>query len=142
MAFNEQNRRSVMPYFEQEIFEQALAVKDETEKYQAALEAVDLIRQQTLTLLHDNDLDAFVGLTRGPAWQIDYVAGDDAAISEVPRFGNGQFAAITGMPHITIPAFSMNDLPVGLSVIGAHWSDKALLSYAAALESALKSQSP
>ena len=88
-----------MPYFEQEIFEQSLAVKDETEKYQAALQAVDLIRQQTLTLLHDNDLDAFVGLTRGPAWQIDYVAGDDAAISGVPRFGNGQFAAITGMPH-------------------------------------------
>ena len=142
MAFNEQNRRSVMPYFEQEIFEQSLAVKDETEKYQAALQAVDLIRQQTLTLLHDNDLDAFVGLTRGPAWQIDYVAGDDAAISGVPRFGNGQFAAITGMPHITIPAFSMNDLPVGLSVIGAPWSDKALLSYAAALESALKGRSP
>ncbi len=142
MAFNAQNRRSVMPYFEQEIFQQALAVKDETEKYQAALEAVDLIRQQTLMLLHNNDLDAFLGLTRGPAWQIDYVAGDDAAISKVPRFGNGQFAAITGMPHITIPAFSMNDLPVGLSVIGAPWSDKALLSYAAALESALKSQAP
>jgi len=142
MAFNEQNRRSVMPYFEQEIFQQALAAKDETEKYQAALEAVDLIHQQTLMLLHNNDLDAFLGLTRGPAWQIDYVAGDDAAISKVPRFGNGQFAAITGMPHITIPAFSMNDLPVGLSVIGAPWSDKALLSYAAALESALKSQSP
>jgi Asp-tRNA(Asn)/Glu-tRNA(Gln) amidotransferase A subunit family amidase len=142
MAFNEQNRRSVMPYFEQEIFQQALAVKDETEKYQAALEAVDLIHQQTLMLLHNNDLDAFLGLTRGPAWQIDYVAGDDAAISTVPWFGNGQFAAITGMPHITIPAFSMNDLPVGLSVIGAPWSDKALLSYAAALESALKSQAP
>ena len=142
MAFNEQNRRSVMPYFEQEIFQQALAVKDETEKYQAALEAVDLIRQQTLTLLRNNNLDAFVGLTRGPAWQIDYVAGDDAAITRVPRFGNGQFAAITGMPHITIPAFSMNDLPVGLSVIGGPWSDKALLSYAAALESALKSLSP
>ncbi len=142
LAFNEQNRRSVMPYFEQEIFQQALAVKDETEKYQAALEAVDLIHQQTLMLLHNNDLDAFLGLTRGPAWQIDYVAGDDAAISKVPRFGNGQFAAITGMPHITIPAFSMNDLPVGLSVIGAPWSDKALLSYAAALESALKSQAP
>ncbi len=142
LAFNEQNRRSVMPYFEQEIFQQALAVKDETEKYQAALEAVDLIHQQTLMLLHNNDLDGFLGLTRGPAWQIDYVAGDDAAISKVPRFGNGQFAAITGMPHITIPAFSMNDLPVGLSVIGAPWSDKALLSYAAALESALKSQAP
>ena len=37
IAFNEQNRRSVMPYFEQEIFQQSLAVKDETEKYQAAL---------------------------------------------------------------------------------------------------------
>lgn len=142
IAFNEQNRRSVMPYFEQEIFQQALTVKNETEKYQAALEAVDLIRQQTLTLLHNNNLDAFIGLTRGPAWQIDYVAGDDAAITKVPRFGNGQFAAITGMPHITIPAFSMNDLPVGLSVIGGPWSDKALLSYAAALESALESLSP
>ena len=142
MAFNEQSRRAVMPYFEQEIFQHALAVKDETAEYQAALEAVAAIRQQTLMLLHNNDLDAFVGLTRGPAWQIDYVAGDDAAISKVPRFGNGQFAAITGMPHITIPAFSMHKLPVGLSVIGKPWSDKALLSYAAAFESALKSQFP
>ena len=65
-------------------------------------------------LLHSNDLDAFVGLTLGPAWWIDYVAGDDAAVSKVPQFGNGQFAAITGVPQITIPAFSMHKLPIGL----------------------------
>ena len=93
-------------------------------------------------LLRDNGLDGFVGLTRGPAWQIDYVGGDDAASAKVPRFGNGRFAAITGMPHITIPAFSMNGLPIGMSVIGEPWSDRALLAYAAALESAFKSRTP
>tara|TARA_B100001093_G_scaffold478807_1_gene507299 strand:- start:110 stop:1546 length:1437 start_codon:yes stop_codon:yes gene_type:complete len=142
MAFNEQNRRSVMPYFEQEIFQQALAEKNEFLEYQSAVKTIASIREQTLMLLHDNGLDGFVGLTRGPAWQIDYVGGDDAASSKVPRFGNGRFAAITGMPHITIPAFSMNGLPIGMSVLGEPWSDRALLAYAAALESALKSRTP
>ncbi len=69
-------------------------------------------------LSHSNELDAFVGLTRGPAWQIDYFAGDDAAVSKVPRFGSGQFAAITGMPHI----FERIKLGVSLDVGAMHGS--------------------
>ena len=55
-------------------------------------------------------------------------------MEKVPRFGNGHFAAIAGLPHITLPGFAIDGSPVGISIIGRPWSDKALLSYAAALQ--------
>jgi len=36
--------------------------------------------------------------------------------------------------HITIPYFTINGFPVGLSLIGKPWSDKEIISYASALE--------
>jgi len=80
------------------------------------------------------DIDAFIGLTRGPAWKIDYEGGDGAAVQEVPSFGNGGYAAFGGLPHITIPYFEINEFPVGLSIIGKPWSDGKIISYAAAIE--------
>ena len=38
------------------------------------------------------------------------------------------------MPHITIPFFTLNKFPVGVSIIGARWTDKEIISYASALE--------
>lgn len=139
IEFNAQHRSTVMPYFGQEIFEQAILVQNEEVAYQAALQAIEEVREETLALMDDNDLDGFIGLTRGPAWQIDYVGGDDAAAKRAPQFGNGHFAAISGLPHITLPGFEIDGLPVGISLIGSPWSDKALLGYAAALEALISS---
>ncbi len=134
IEFNQRHSDTVMPHFGQEIFLEAMAVQDQDDLYQAAKTAIAAVRAQTLAMLEDNSLDGFIGLTRGPAWRIDYVGGDDAALEDMPRFGNGHFAAISGLPHITIPAFVIDGFPVGISVIGKHWSDKSLLAYAAALE--------
>ena len=38
------------------------------------------------------------------------------------------------MPHITIPFFTYNKFPVGLSIIGARWTDNEIIGYASALE--------
>ena len=59
-------------------------------------------------------------------------------MKNVPRFGNGHFAAVAGLPHITLPGFAIDGLPVGISLIGRPWSDKAMLSYAAALEALIE----
>ena len=90
--------------------------------------------RDTLDILEQNKLDAFIGLTRGPAWRIDYIGGDSAAIKKSIQFGNGGYAAHTGMPHITIPFFTLNEFPVGVSIIGARWTDKEIIRYASALE--------
>ena len=84
--------------------------------------------------LKSNDLDSFVGLTRNPAWRIDYEGGDDAAMANQVSYGNGAYAAIAGYPHLTIPLASINNLPVGVSLIGPAWSDAMLLQMGYELE--------
>ncbi len=134
IAFNRQHEDKAMPYFKQEILEMALASAQQSDTYANALQQMAATKRDTLALMKRYDLDAFVGLTRGPAWLINYQGGDDAAAEEVPSFGNGSYAAITGLPHVTVPAFEINGFPVGISVIGRPWSDKAMLQYAAVLE--------
>ena len=75
-----------------------------------------------------------IGLTRGPAWEINYEGGDSKAIDRSKSFGNGGFAAISGLPHLTIPFFTIDNFPVGLSIIGSPWSDKKVLEIGAFLE--------
>ena len=89
---------------------------------------------KTINLMEQYNLDAFIGLTRGPAWKINYEGGDRKASKEILSFGNGGYAAFGGLPHITIPYFKINNFPVGISLIGRPWSDKEIISFAAALE--------
>ena len=70
-----------MPHFEQEIFYKSISTLDKDEEYLKALKMVAKVRNEFDELLKDNDLDSFVGLTRNPAWQIDYEGGDDAAMA-------------------------------------------------------------
>ena len=136
--FNNKNETTVMPHFGQEIFHQALAVQHEYEAYADAKRIIAEIRDETIALIDANDFDGFIGLTRGPAWLTEYSGGDAVAMKNVPRFGNGHFAAVAGLPHITLPGFAIDGLPVGISLIGRPWSDKAMLSYAAALEALIE----
>ena len=39
--------------------------------------------------MEEYKIDAFIGLTRGPAWKINYEGGDEAAIADGLSFGNG-----------------------------------------------------
>lgn len=132
--FNSTNAEKIMPHFEQEIFEKSISTLDQDEKYLKALQMVEKVRIEFNDLLKNNNLDSFIGLTRNPAWQIDYEGGDDAAMANQVSYGNGAYAAIAGYPHLTIPLASINNLPVGISLIGPAWSDAMLLQMGYELE--------
>ena len=138
IAFNNANDDLVMPYFKQEIFEASIDASLDDDQYSEALTTLQKVKDDFDTLLAKYNLDAFVGLTRNPAWLIDYKNGDGGAMEEQRSWGNGGFAAIAGYPHITLPLDKVQGLPVGVSFIGTKWSDKSLLEYAASFERANK----
>ncbi len=133
IVFNNVNSDRVMPHFDQDILYLSSKSKNIFHYWFSKWKLRNSYRD-TLDILEQNELDAFIGLTRGPAWRIDYIGGDSAAIEKITRFGNGGYAAHAGMPHITIPFFTYNKFPVGLSIIGARWTDKEIIGYASALE--------
>ena len=132
--FNNENSKVVMPFFNQEIFYAAEDAAKDLNKYRNSKAALMASKNKTLELMNQYNLDAFIGLTRGPAWKINYQGGDGEATKDTLSFGNGGYAAFGGLPHITIPYFKINNFPVGLSFIGRPWADKQIISFAAALE--------
>jgi len=131
--FNIKNKDIVMPYFGQDIFYKSVESTSYL-KYLWSKYKLNKSYKSTKDLLEKYDLDAFIGLTRGPAWKINYDGGDYVAMDDSPQFGSGGYAAHNGMPHITIPYFEINKFPVGISIIGDRWSDKAIIEYASAIE--------
>jgi len=131
--FNIKNKDIVMPYFGQDIFYKSVESTSYL-KYLWSKYKLNKSYKSTKDLLEKYNLDAFIGLTRGPAWKINYDGGDYVAMNDSPQFGSGGYAAHNGMPHITIPYFEINKFPVGISLIGDRWSDKAIIEYASAIE--------
>jgi amidase len=81
--------------------------------------------------LKDNRVIALVGPTAGPAWKIDAAIGD-----QFTDGGAGSLAAVAGYPHLTVPMGLVKGLPVGLSFMGAKWSEALLLNLGYAYEQA------
>jgi amidase len=133
IAFNLAHRSQEMPYFEQELMEQAQAKGDLTQK-----EYLDALANNQRTartegidsLLSQHQLDAIVAPTAGPAWVTDLVDGDHS------DGGCSSPAAVAGYPHITVPAGFDFGLPVGISFFGAAWTEPKLLKIAYAFEQA------
>ncbi|HEV7507134.1 MAG TPA: amidase [Thermoanaerobaculia bacterium] len=135
VAFNAKNRDRVMPYFGQEIFEQAEGKGPLTDdKYKKALESCRrMSRKEGLdAVFAEHKLDAVVAISGGPAWLIDLVNGDSGT------GGSSQFAAVSGYPSLTVPAGYAAGLPIGLSFIGPAWSEPMLIKLAYAFEQATK----
>ena len=139
IAYNSANKKTMMPFFNQEILEMAND-KDtlESEEYLTALRKCKEIAQEhgidaTLTT---NNLDAIVAPTGGPAWPIDLINGDHFTGSSTSP------AAISGYPSITIPMGYVFDLPVGISFIGKKFTEDKLLGFAYALEQSIKVRKP
>lgn len=135
IRFNLDNAESEMPWFGQELFEQAQERGPLTEdRYVQALErGPRLARAEGIdAIMRAHRLDALVAPTGGPAWPIDLVNGD--------HFGGGSSsaAAVAGYPNVTVPAGVVHGLPVGISFIGAAWSEPTLLRLAYAFEQATK----
>ena len=131
IAFNREHRREEMPYFEQELMEQAqeMGALDEKEYKNALSTNRRLTRKEGIdAVVAKYRLDAIVGPTSGPAFLTDYVCGDriDSGCASPP--------AVAGYPHITVPAGLIFGLPVGISFFGTAWSEPKLIKLAYAFE--------
>jgi amidase len=137
MAFNEAHRREEMPFFGQELLQQAQAKGPLSEAaYGKALATCAQARRDILDLLGGQQLQALVGPTGGPAWLIDPVNGDSSGLSfSTP-------AAVAGCPHLTVPAGAAFGLPLGLSFVGAPWQEGQLIKFAYVYEQATLRRSP
>jgi amidase len=131
IQFNKDNEDKAMPYFKQEQLENCENTKGiNNPSYQKALaKGRDGARNIINEVMAKHQLDAIIGITMGPACSIDMVYGD--------RWGEDsltQPAAMSGYPHISVPAGMAYRLPVGLSFFGKAYSEPALIGMAYAYE--------
>jgi amidase len=133
IAFNRAHQEREMGWFGQELFDKAEAYGglDSREYLDALAECRKAARDDGLDrVLKANRLDALIAPTGGPAWLIDPVNGDHAGA------GFSSPAAVAGYPHLTVPAGLVRGLPIGLSFVGAAWSEARLLAFGHAYEKA------
>jgi len=106
----------------------------ETEEYRRALVKRTAVRQLVLSAMEEQRLDvlAYPTLRRPPA-----------IIGEPQRGTNCQLSPSSGLPAVAIPAgFTDGVVPVGLELLGADWSEPALLRMAYAYEQATHPRRP
>ncbi len=134
IAFNRAHADRELGWFGQEYFEQAQASGnyDDPAYRKAWLEARRLAGKDGIDrMLADDHLDALVAPTAGPSWRSDLIAGDHFVGG-----GAGNYPAVAGYPHLTVPMGQVHGLPVGLSFIGAKWSEARLIGLGYAYEQA------
>ena len=137
IAFNQAHAAEELPYFGQQHF-LAAAKKGplSSPAYKKALATCALARTSLHALLEKHRLDALVAPTDAPAWQTDLALGDHFTTSfSTP-------AAVAGCPHLTVPMGFVGELPVGLSFVGAAWSDAQVLALGHAFEEATHFRKP
>ncbi|MBT2747632.1 MULTISPECIES: amidase [unclassified Lysobacter] len=139
IAFNRANAAHEMPYFGQELLEQAArknSLKDPAYR-KAAAQARQLAGAQGIdAALRQHKLDALIAPTTSPAFMVDPVNGD------VLSGDNWGAAAVAGYPSLTVPMGEASGLPIGLAFIGKRWSDAQLLSLGYAFEQAAQARTP
>ena len=134
IAFNKAHANQELPWFGQEYFEEAQASKgyDDPDYKKAASEAKRLAGEDGIDrMLADDHLDALVSPTGGPSWRTDLIAGDHFIGG-----GAGNYPAVAGYPHLTVPMGQVHGLPVGLSFIGKKWDEAKLIALGYSYEQA------
>jgi amidase len=140
IAFNNANADAEMPFFGQDVFEQAdaLAVGGDAPQsdfsgmtYNQALEIDRLSAVNGIDkALHDFNLDAIVAPTDNPAWATDLLYGDHFV------FGSSGLAAAEGYPIVQVPAGMVFEIPLGISFFGTAFSEPTLIRLASGFEAA------
>jgi amidase len=133
IAYNRDHADTIMPYFGQEIFLQSEAKGPLTDQayLNARATATRVARDEGIEkALTDNNLDAIVSPSGGPAWLTNLVGGDHFRVS------GSAAAAAAGYPVISVPAGNVRGLPVGINFIGTAWSEPTLIKLAYAFEQA------
>lgn len=134
IAFNQREAAREMPYFAQELLVQAQAKGGlDSPAYRKAVATCRREAAGGLTrAIAKHRLDAIVAPTGALAWLTDTVNGDHYGASFTAP------AAVAGFPHLTVPAGWALGLPVGISFVGAPWTEAALLRLGHAFEQATK----
>jgi amidase len=133
--FNTKHEDEAMPTFKQDVFvDSEKKAGLDSKEYRDLVTKTNLGSQKIIDdVMKTNKLDALAGITMGPACAIDTIYGD--------RWGDVFLtapAAMSGYPHISVPAGFVYDLPVGFSFFGTAWSEGQLISMAYAYEQATK----
>jgi amidase len=131
IAFNAAEPRE-LALFGQEIFEDAAGKPPITDTAYLArrAEATGLARKALDAMLAKDDLAAIVSPSGGPPSIVDPVNGGRF-------FGSpSTLPAVSGYPHLTVPAGYATGLPVGISFLGPAWSEARLLGLGYAFEQA------
>ncbi len=139
IAWNREHAETVMPFFGQELFEEAQRKGALTDAaYLKAREAARrLARTDGLLAAFDaQKIDAMVAPSSSPAWLTDPVLGDHFV-------GAGySAAAVAGTPSISLPIGESRGLPLGLTLMGRAYSEGELIGFAYALEQAITARQP
>ena len=137
IAWNRANAKQVMPFFGQEIFEQAQAKGPLTDA--AYTRARDAARRMAgkdgiVAALDKDKLDALIAPSLSPAWPTDHVLGDHFVGA-----GYGM-AAVAGTPSLTVPIGDTHGLPLGVTFMGRAYSEGELIGFGFAIEQATKAR--
>jgi amidase len=137
IAWNKANAERAMPFFGQELFEQAQAKGPLTDAaYRKARDESRRLagKDGLLATLAREKLDAIIAPSMSPAWPTDVVLGDHF-------LGAGYgMAAVAGTPSLTIPVGESHGLPLGLTFMGRPYAEADLLGFGYALEQATKAR--
>ena len=133
IEFDKKEAAREMPWFGQDVFEQAEAKGPLTDK--AYLDALEKSKrfagpEGIDAALAKDKLDALLAPTGGAAWLTDLITGDHT------EGGSSSPAAVAGYPDVTVPAGFVHCLPIGMSFFGAKWSEPTLIGIAYAYEQA------
>ena len=135
IAFNEREATREMCFFGQEHLLAAAAKGPLTDPaYLAAKARCDEWSRSLSQVFERDELDAIIAPTTGPAGPLDPISGDRQT------GGCSTYAAVAGLPHLTIPCGEVFGLPVGLSFFGRAWSEPTLVSIALAFEQATRAR--
>ena len=137
IAWNKAHADNVMPFFGQELFEQAQQKGPLTDA--AYRKARDTIRsmagaQVVRAVLDTHRLDALIAPSMSPAWLTDHLLGDHFVGA-----GYG-LAAVAGTPSLTVPIGQSEGLPLGLTFMGRAYAEGVLIGLGQALERALQAR--
>jgi amidase len=94
-------------------------------------------------LMTQNDLDAIIALTNGPAWPTNSNPAEGDLNGHFEYFvGSSGAAAVSGYADITVPAGHDAGLPIGITFIGGRWAEPELLGLAYDYEQATQIRVP
>jgi amidase len=94
-------------------------------------------------LMAENDLDAIIALTNGPAWPTNDNPNEGDLDGHFEYFvGSSSAAAVSGFADIAVPAGYIQGLPIDVTFIGGRWSEPELIGLAFDFEQATEVRVP